>query len=195
MPLTITSAASGIPASDLPSGAVIQSKRGYNYTTSSKVFSSWNTFEAVPGSLEATITPTAINNKILIAAHICWGGWTISTDVALNFRIFKRIGAGSFESCGTYNTDAGLGIQSTIGVATGCYKYNQGNGDASFDSDNILIYDTATSTSATTYAVYWACGYSPTSRTLYWNRGTGTPEQYAYRPTHTCTITVTEIKA
>lgn len=199
MPLNITSSANGIPASDLPSGAVIQSNRQQNQTQATKVFSSWNVFEEVPGTLRATITPTAVGNQVLIAAHIAWGGWSNSIDVAANFRIRKLVASGnpqaSFQNAGGYTTNAGLGIQSTIGVATGCYKWNQGNTNSSWDSDDILISDTVSIVSPTIYGVFWACGYAPNSRTLYWNRSIESSQGISYNPVHVCTITVTEIKA
>lgn len=194
MSLTIPSEASGFQHTSFVSGQPIQQAYGQNITNGTKVFTAWNTFEAVPGGLSCSITPKAVGNIMIIQAHLFWGGSNFtSIDVAANFRVFKSINGGSFASCGTYSTDAGLGAQATIGVATGDYFYNWGDSNGSALEDQILIYDTVTSTLPTVYAIYWACGYAPNSRTLYWNRTINTGN--SYNPTHTCSITATEIKA
>ena len=196
MALVITSDSAGIPYSDLPSGAVVQTVTARNTTTASKVFDAYATFEQVPGGLSVSITPSAIGNKMLIAAHLCWGGWAAGTDVSALFRIYKYTGGLGSNKAGNYVPSGTPGTNSTNGVATGCYKYNQGNSDSSYDSDDILIADLSVTTLNThDYMVWWACGYAPVTRALYWNRGMNTPSAQAYRPTHTCTLTVTEIKA
>lgn len=196
MSLTLTpTSTQAVAYSDIPSGHTIQMAYGQNTTNGTKVFSAWNTFEAVPGGLECTITPKAVGNIMLIQAHLFWGGSNYqSNDCAANFRIYKSTNGGStYTSAGTYYTDAGLGQQATIGVATGTYFYNWGDSNASALEDHILMYDTISSTNSTIYAVWWACGYAPSSRTLYWNRTVNTGN--SYNPTHVCSITVKEIKA
>jgi len=194
MALSITNDGNGIPYASYESKQPIQQAYGQNITNGTKVFTAWNTFEAVPGGLSCSITPKAVGNTMIIQAHLFWGGSNYSsTDVAANFRVFKSINGGAFASCGTYATDAGLGAQATIGVATGHYMYNWGDTNGSALDDHILIYDTVTSTLPTVYAIYWACGYAPSSRTIYWNRTINTGN--SYNPTHTCSITATEIKA
>ena len=192
MPLTITSNDTGFPLSAYPSGGVIQLAYGYNYTSASKVFSSRSTYEEVPGNLRCTITPKAVGNIMIINAHIAWGGWSGATDVGALFRVYKSINGGTFESCGNYSNTVPPGTGTNSGVATGVYKYNQGDNNSSFDSDDILIHETVTSTLPTTYAIYWACGYEANSRTLYWNRSINSGN--SYNPTHTCTITAMEVK-
>ena len=176
-------------------GQPIQMAYGESQNNGSKVFTAWNTFEEVPGGLRATITPKFANSKMIIQAKIFWGGVSGTTDVAANFRILKSIDGGSTWTKGNmeYSTDAGLGIQSEIGVATGTYMYNMGDGNSSSIQDNILMVDTsADSTASTIYAVHWACGYAPNSRTLYWNRTIAGGN--SYNSPHINTITVTEIK-
>lgn len=190
---TITvSGSTGIAAAQ--SGEIVQMVYGTNYSQGTKVFTAWNTFEEVPGNLRATITPKSTSNKIIISAKLHWGGFYGTTDVAANFRIMKSTNGGtSWSYVGNYNTDAGLGQQATIGVGTGLYRYNMGDTNASSMGDNILMADlNVTSTSSTIYAVHWACGYAPNTRTLYWNRTVNTSN--AYNSTHINTITLTEIK-
>lgn len=193
MPIVLTGSDTGLPQSAYASGSILKAAVGYNYTTASRVFTSRSTYEAVPGGLTCTITPSAVGNIMVINAHIAWGGWYGTTDVAANFKIYKNINGAGWQPCGNYSSTVASGSSSTQGVATGCYKYNQGDSNSSFDSDDILIHEVVTSTDPTVYAVWWACGYEANSRTLYWNRSVNTGN--SYNPTHTCTITAMEIKA
>jgi len=193
MPITITAQDTGLPLSAFPSRGVLQTAYGFNVTTATRVFPTRSTYEPVPGLLQCTLTPLAVGSVMIINAHIAWGGWTNAVDVSAIFRVFKSIGGGAFVSCGTYSNDVAPGSSANSGVATGCYKYNKGDTNGSFDSDDILIYETVTSTLPTTYAIYWACGYEAGSRTIYWNRSINSGN--SYNPTQTCTITATEIKA
>lgn len=194
MPLTFTPSSTGFSASHFQIGQPIQQAYGQNTTSGTKVFSAWNTFEEVPGQLRCSITPTA-NNYIILQAHLYWGGWnTTSLDVAANFRFFKSTNGGStWTTAGTYATDAGLGAQATIGVGTGSYHYNWGDTNSSSLQDNMLVWDeNITAGVEHIYCVQWACGYAPSSRTLYWNRSINTGN--SYNPIHVCSITATEIK-
>jgi hypothetical protein len=131
---------------------------------------------------------------VIVQAHFAWGGWVTTTDVSAIFRLYKSTNGGSsWAAAGTYSNTVAPGSSANSGVATGCYKYNQGDTNSSFDSDDILIYDTVGSTASTIYALWWACGYEANSRTIYWNRSVNTGN--SYNPTHTCTIVATEIKA
>lgn len=193
MPLVITGSETGLPYTAFSSGSVLKAAVGYNYTTGTRVFTTRNTWEAVPGGLSCTITPSAVGNIMVISAHIAWGGWNGTTDAAANFRIYKNVNNTGWVSCGNYSSTAPNDSNSTTGVATGCYKYNMGDSNGSFDSDDILIHEVVTSTDPTIYAVWWSCGYERNSRTLYWNRPVNTGN--SYNPTHTCTISAMEIKA
>lgn len=193
MPLVIESNAAGFQGTSYSSGQPIQVAYGQNTTNATKVFTAWNTFEAVPGGLSCTLTPKTAGNIVIIQAHLFWGGSNYqSNDCAANFRVYKSVGGGAWTSAGTYATDAGLGAQAAIGVGTGIYMYNWGDSNASALDDHLLVYDTVSSVAATTYAIWWACGYAPTSRTLYWNRTVNSGN--SYNPFHTCSITATEIK-
>ena len=174
---------------NLPMGGVVQSAIGYNFATGTRSFPSRNVYEHVPGILQVEMTPKEVGNIIIIKAHIAWGGWTSSTDVAANFRLFYSTdGNRSFSPFGNYAPH----VVEAAGVATGCYKYNQGNDNSSFDSDDILFSAPVTSTAPHTFAVFWACGYEASTRTIYWNRSINTGN--SYNPTHTCSIQAIEIK-
>jgi hypothetical protein len=174
---------------NLPMGGVVQSAINYSYATGSRTFPSRNVYEEVPGRLMVEIRPKEVGNIIIIKAHIMWGGWNGATDVAANFRIFYSTdGNRSFSPFGTYAPH----VVDAAGVATGAYFYSQGNADSSYDSDDILISAPVKSTAPHTFAVWWACGYEASSRTLYWNRGVNTGQ--SYNPTHTCSIQAIEIK-
>lgn len=174
---------------NLPMGGVVKSAINYSYATGSRSFPSRNVYEEVPGSLMVEITPTEVGNIMIIKAHIAWGGWTRSNDVAANFRVYYSTdGNRSWAPFGVYAPH----VVSAAGVATGTYKYNQGNNDSSLESDGILISSPVTSTSPHTFAIWWACGYEASSRTLYWNRPIATGS--SYNPTHTCSIQAIEIK-
>lgn len=193
MPLVIAPSATGYPIANYSTGQAVQVAYGENTTNSTKVFAAWNTFEAVPGNLQCTLTPRAVGNTVVIQAHLFWGGSQYtSNDCAANFRVYKSVGGAAFVSAGTYATDAGLGAQATIGVGCGFYSYNWGDTNGSSLPESLLVYDTVTSNATTIYAIYWACGYAPTSRTLYWNRTVNSGN--SYNPFHTCSITATELK-
>lgn len=174
---------------NLPMGGVVQSNISYSFGTGSRTFPSRNIYEEVPGTLRVELTPDAIDNIVIIKAHIAWGGWQRTTDVAANFRImYSTDGNRSWQPFGVYAPH----VVDAAGVATGTYKYNQGNTDSSFESDGILISDTVKSTARHTFSVFWACGYDASTRTLYWNRSINTGN--SYNPTHTCSIQAIEIK-
>ena len=186
----------------LKRGAPLQSRFGLNTTASTRVFPSRSVFEEVPGSLRCTLTPYDKDNQVEVRCHLAWGGWTRTStgigtfsgiDVSALFRIYKSINNGaSWTIHGQYSPSENTSISGSIGIATGCYKYNQGDTNSSFDSDDILVVDSAGSTSPTIFALFWACGYEANSRTIYWNRSINTGN--SYNPTHTCTIVATEIK-
>lgn len=173
---------------NLPMGGVVQSAISYSTAVGTRVFPSRNVYEEVPGLLRVELTPNQVDNVVIIKCHIAWGGWTRSTDVAANFRIrYSNDGNRTWNDFGVYAPH----VVDAAGVATGTYKYNQGNNDGSMDSDNILISGPVKSTAPHTFAVWWACGYD-TTRTLYWNRAINTGN--SYNPTHTCSIQAIEIK-
>ena len=174
---------------NLPMGGVVQSNISYSFGAGTRTFPSRNVYEEVPGTLRVEMTPKEVGNIVIIKAHIAWGGWLASTDVAANFRImYSDDGNRSWKPFGVYAPH----VVDAAGVATGCYKYNQGNDNSSFDSDDILISSPVTSTSKHTFSVFWACGYDASTRTLYWNRSVNTGN--SYNPTHTCSIQAIEIK-
>ena len=174
-------------------GSPLQIAVGQNLTTGTKVFTSRNAYEEVPGNLRATLTASDPNNYIMIRAHIAWGGWGSATDVAAGFRIYKSTNSGStWQRFGPHYPEVEGGSSIQHGVATGTYKYSQGDTNSSFDSDDILIIDRAGSTSSTIYGVFWCCLYEANSRTLYWNRSINTGN--AYNPVHTCTIAAYELR-
>jgi hypothetical protein len=196
MAFSITGNSSGLRMDQLAGantpGAVIQTKISQNTTTASKVFSAYNVFEDVPGQLRNTITPTRVGNYIVAHAHLMWGGWynSSSVDVGTLFRLVKSFDGGTtWVPAGNYSQSVSV---PEGGVATGVYKYNQGNNDSSYDSDELLITDRVTSTASTIYAVHWACSYAPTIRTIYWNRSTNTGN--SYNPNQLCTIMANEVK-
>ena len=203
MAITISGNDKGLPSSAWRSGAPIQSAWGYNISSASKIFGEYGRWEEVPGRLECTLTPSGLNNIVVVTVHLAWGGWNRSsttvgtesgTDVALNFRIFKDTGSGP-QNFGTYASPEFDPPNNTGGgVATGTYKYNQGDNNSSWDSDDILMYDTVSSLNQTRYALFWNCGYSP-SRTLYWNKAINHLGQNSYNPVHTCMISAIEYKA
>jgi hypothetical protein len=191
-----------IPNSAFISGAIVNSAVGYNVSISSKLFSSYNVYEEVPGQLRATITPKAVGNIMVLHAHLHWGGWydRSSVDVGVNFRVRKSYDNGSTwvevgpSQIGTssYITGSAAGY-APAACHTGCYKYNKGNANFSNEKDSLLVHDIVTNATSTIYAVHWGCGYAPTSRTIYWNRGVNFGSNL-YNPTHTCTLTATEVK-
>jgi hypothetical protein len=200
--MSVSFRGSGGIAQALPIGGEVQTAVGRNTSTAAQVFAVRSQFEPVPGKLECTLTPTSANSIILVRAHIAWGGWTgrSSTDVGVGFRIYRSTksasGAQQWTPHGQYltsNIPFLTNNNSPLGVATGVYKYNQGDNNSSWGSDHILIADRAYTTDSTTFAVWWCCLYEAGSRTLYWNRSINTGN--SYNPTHTCTITATELKA
>ena len=188
-----------IPNSAFISGAIVNSAIGYNVSTSTKSFASYNVYEDVPGTLRATITPKAVGNIMVIHAHLHWGGWNKTTDNATHFRVRKSYDSGStwVEVGPSQNGTSSYITGSAAGYApaachTGCYKYNKGDSNYSNEKDSLLVHDVVTNAVSTIYAIHWACGYSP-ARTFYWNRGQN-GHANPYNPAHTCTITVTEVK-
>ena len=191
-----------IPNSAFISGAIVNSAVGYNVSISSKVFSSYNVYEEVPGQLRAIITPKAVGNIMVLHAHLHWGGWydRSSVDIGVNFRVRKSYDSGSTwvevgpSQIGTssYITGSAAGY-APAACHTGCYKYNKGNTNFSNEKDSLLVHDIVTNATSTIYAVHWGCGYAPTSRTIYWNRGVNGVAQM-YNTVHTCTLTATEVK-
>lgn len=188
-----------IPNSAFISGAIVNSAVGYNVSTSTKTFASYNVYEDVPGNLRATITPKAVGNIMVIHAHLHWGGWSRTVDNGTNFRVRKSYDSGStwVEVGPSQNGTSSYISGNTAGYApafchTGSYKYNKGDGNYGNEKDSLLVHDVVTNAVSTIYAIHWACGYYP-GRTFYWNRG---PAAHAnpYNPAHTCTITVTEVK-
>ena len=206
--MSVSFRGSGGIAQALPIGGQIQTAVGLNTISATKVFTVRSDFEPVPGKLECTLTPTSANSIVLVKAHIAWGGWTRTNtavtsasgiDVGVGFRIYRSTndnkGMQRWIPHGQYNTSNIPYLtnnNSPLGIATGCYKYNQGDTNGSFDSDDILIADRVNSTDPVTFAVWWACLYEAGSRTIYWNRSINTGN--SYNPTHTCTITATELK-
>ena len=194
MSFTISSTSSGQNYSQMPNGSVLQSAVGRNDTVSSKVFTARSVWEEVPGTLRCTLTPKESGNIVVVRSHLFWGGWAGTTDVSAIFRIFSSTDSGStWTAFGNYQSTIIGATGAAQGVATGKYKYSQGDSNASAMSDNILIHGTVTSTSPTIFAVFWACGYEANTRTLYWNRTINTSN--SYNPRHFCSIQATEIKA
>ena len=178
----------------LPQGAPIQVAVGYQSASATRVFPSRSTYEEVPGGLRCTLTPTNANNQVVVKAHFAWGGWNTTTaDVGAGFRILKKFGTSqTWINHGSYFPDIPTTVNVPSGVATGVYKYAQGDTNSSFDSDDILIVGPAGSTQPITFALHWCCLYEAGSRTLYWNRSINSGN--SYNPTHTCTITAMELK-
>ena len=189
-----------IPNSAFISGAIVNSAIGYNVSTSTKSFASYNTFEEVPGTLRATITPKAVGNIMILHAHLNWGGWTRTQDIGMNFRVRKSYDNGSTwvevgpsqNGTSSYITGNAGGYAPAAGH-TGSYKYSKGDGNASTEKDSLLVHDIVTNLTSTIYAVHWGQGYAPGIRTAYWNR-TINGIANGYQPVHTCTITATEVK-
>jgi hypothetical protein len=200
MALSITgNSSNAIPNSAFISGAIVNSAVGYNVSTSSKVFASYNVYEEVPGNLRATITPKAVGNIMVLHAHLHWGGWTRTVDVGVNFRVRKSYDNGSTwlevgpsQVSSTSFISGNAAGHAPAQVHTGCYKYNKGDSNYSNEKDSLLVHDVVTNAVSTIYAVHWGCGYSP-SRTIYWNRGINFGSNL-YNPAHTCTLTATEVK-
>ena len=201
MALSITgNSSNAIPNSAFISGAIVNSAVGYNVSVSSKVFASYNVYEEVPGNLRATITPKAVGNIMVLHAHLHWGGWNRTTDVGVNFRVRKSYDNGSTwlevgpsQVSSTSFISGNAAGYAPAQVHTGCYKYNKGDGNYSNEKDSLLVHDVVTNAVSTIYAVHWGCGYAPTIRTIYWNRGISGVSNL-YNPTHTCTLTATEVK-
>jgi len=177
-----------------PSGTVLQCAWGFNTVNGSATFGTRSIFGHVPGKLFCEIKPLAVNNKIVIDAHLFWGGWQ-GTDIAVNFRVMKRVNGSRWTFAGMYGGDPVPGTSGTYGVATGEYIYRRGSGDSnsSSKSDNLQVEDTVTSTDIHQYAIMWACAYDANSRTLLWNRANNYGN--SYNPHHTCTIVATEYQA
>lgn len=194
MSFVISSTSTGQNYSQMPNGSVLQSAVGRNDTKSTKVFTARSVWEEVPGTLRCTLTPKESGNIVVVRSHLFWGGWNNTVDVSAIFRIFSSTDNGStWNAFGNYQSTIVGATGSAQGVATGKYKYAQGDNNASAMSDNILIHDTVSSTSPHIFAVFWACGYEANSRTLYWNRTINTGN--AYNSRHFCSIQATEIKA
>jgi hypothetical protein len=197
MPIVLSSTAgrTGLSPDAFRSKAPLQMALGYNEWRGTRTFPARSQYEEVPGKLRAYIKPLAIGNTMMIRAHLNWGGWygTNSVDVGANFRVYKSYDDGfNWIAAGNYGTAAS---PAAANCATGYYRYNLGNTDASCEDDQILISDTVTSLQPTIYAILWACSYEASTRTLYWNIPVNWGNAYNYTSTHTCTIEVTEIKA
>jgi hypothetical protein len=196
MPIVLSSTAgrTGLSPDAFRSKAPLQMALGYNEWRGTRTFPARSQYEEVPGKLRAYIKPLAIGNTMMIRAHLFWGGWqATAADVAAQFRVYKSFDDGfNWIAAGNYGTAAAI---PSANVATGYYRYNLGNSDASIEDDQILISDTVTSLQPTIYAILWSCGYEASSRTLYWNLANSWGAAEDYNSVHTCTIEVTEIKA
>ena len=190
--ITITAKDRGLPSNAYASGSILQTAWGYNTVNAGQVFSNRSAFGHVPGKLMCELTPQQVGNKITLEAHLFWGGWN-GTDVAANFRFFKRIKGGTWISAGVYSSNPIPNSSANFGVGTGEYIYRRGSGsNGTAKTDDMMLQDTVTSTERHEYAVFWACGYEAGSRTLLWNRASNYGN--SYNPIHTCTIVATEIK-
>lgn len=193
MPLTISAGDTGLASNSFPTGSVLQTSWGFNTVTATQIFGQRSSYGHVPGELTCSIKPQQVGNKVILEAHLFWGGWQ-STDIAIGFRFYKRVGGGRWEKAGNYYSDPYPGTTGTHGVATGSYIYRRDgtSSNSATMSDHMQLQDTVTSTLMHEYAVFWGCLYEAGSRTLMWNRGNNYGN--TYNPVHTCCILATEVK-
>jgi len=188
---------SGRQSDNLGAGAPIQVAYSYNTTTGSKVFSSRSTYESVPGTLRCNLVRGNANSNFVVRAHLYWGGYNASIDVAPLFRVFWGTTASTCDNTlgplwqGGHN---GSNVSVTSGANAGYYRYGRGDNNASTEVEYLLTaggVPNVGSGASIYFEVKWAAGYEAGSRTLYWNRGINTGN--AYNPIHTCGMTVTEV--
>lgn len=193
MAITIRARDKGLSSTGFSTGSILQSSWGYNTTTATQVFPWRSSYGHVPGKLICGLTPQEVGNKVILEAHLFWGGWQ-STDIAVGFRFYKRIAGGPWQTAGVYYSEPYPGTTGTHGVGTGEYIYRRdgGSSNSSTKSDHMQVQDTVTSTKPHEYAVFWGCLYEAGSRTIMWNRGNNYGN--SYNPVHTCTIVATEVK-
>lgn len=181
-------------------GTVLQVAYGENTTSSTKVFSSRSVYEHVPGYLYTSLTRKSTSSYFVARAHIHWGGFNASIDVAPLFRVYygnnltdtNRV-LGPLWQSGRMASNTSV----THGVNAGHYRYGKGDNNSSSEVDFVLTSGAVDTFLAYEglpiyFAVKWACGYEANSRTLYWNRSINSGN--AYNPIHTCGFTITEVE-
>jgi hypothetical protein len=167
----ILSGDTGVPASGMPTGSVIQTVTAVKTDTSTN---STTTYADISG-LSVTITPISTSSKILVTLNLCGSNDGGSMAVQL-VRDSTPIALGTAAS------------GSQLNVTESNY-YN--NGDAnSMRSSGIVYMDSPATTSAVTYKVQFRSG---TSGNSYVNRPTGT-DNASYNMRTISTITAQEIK-
>ena len=172
---TATLASGAITSSTLPAGSVLQVKQSIRNEVATKTGSG---FDAIPG-LSVSITPSSASNKILV--HVELG--TVETT-GNQYGHFIRLYKGGSHLTGASATNVGSRNACFLGGRTTNNNHSQGYSGS--------YLDTAGSTSAITYAVYWNAegGYG----TLYLNSEQNNPNGGAYLH-NISSITVTEIAA
>ena len=172
---TATLASGAITSSTLPAGSVLQVKQSIRNEVATKTGSG---FDAIPG-LSVSITPSSASNKILV--HVELG--TVETT-GNQYGHFIRLYKGGSHLTGASAINVGSRNAVFAGGRTTNNNHSQGYSGS--------YLDTAGSTSAITYAVYWNAegGYG----TLYLNSEQNNPNGGAYLH-NISSITVTEIAA
>jgi hypothetical protein len=171
----ILSGDTGVPASGMPTGSVIQIIQ----TVKTDVFSTTSASYVDVTGLSVTITPISTTSKILVSYSLQFSGITDSYGAATVVR------NGSIISAGTSATGNQTNI--TTGLATG----SSGNWNYKLQTAHYEFLDSPASTSALTYKIQVKATYS--SRDV-WINGPYSQDNSAYNDFGVSSITVREIK-
>ena len=172
----ILSGDTGVPASGMPTGSVIQTVQ----TVKTDTFSAQpgpNTWVDVTG-LSVSITPTSVTNKILVFIDIAVGSSTQSTGAA----VVRLVRGSTPIYLGDAAGSRALGINSFVYIASPEYTIVRYSG---------VFLDSPATTSSTTYK-YQISGES-TGYTVYVNRTSYDANRWE-DPRVASSITVQEIK-
>jgi hypothetical protein len=172
MPL-ILSGDTGVPASGMPTGSVIQTVQTVKTDTWTSTSSTWVN---VTG-LTATITPTSASSRILVMASVA---------VGLNPNYFQFIRLARNDSAILVGDAAGSRVQ-TQGMV---YMYNQINPSNAQITWSGSVVDSPASTSALTYSIQMQ---QDSSQTMYVNR-LQRDDNASYEPRSASSLILMEIK-
>ena len=191
VPLTSADITDGIIGSaDIASGAITAAKLAAGVggkvlqvvqTTKTDTFTTTSTSFVDVTGLSVSITPSSASNKILVLAHISYGGAVNTYGAAKLIRGSTSILQG--DSDGASRTEATIPLGTT----------NEGNSEASKQHMGFINYlDSPATTSSTTYKIQIFT--SSGSEAIAINRS-GVDNDNSYQIRSTSTITVMEIAA
>ena len=168
----ILSGDTGVPASGMPTGSVIQTVTNFFTTTSSTTA---RTFTDVSG-FSATITPISTSSKVLVFGQITASPNVTSFGYEAAMRVTRN------------GTSVGANpVSSTLGAVSSAST----TGSEGSQTINFSFIDSPASTSALTYQVQFICGEGVT---YYINQNSNQTYVGSYTATGGSSLTVMEIK-